>query len=80
LINERDLAEVLTSGKIAGAALDVLSVEPPPPDHPLINVPRCIITPHNAWLSFEARQRLMQVTLENVSCIIKGTPQNIVNK
>jgi len=79
LINEQDLAEALTSGKIAGAALDVLSVEPPPVDHPLINLPRCIITPHNAWLSFEARQRLMQVTLENVSCVIKGTPQNVVN-
>jgi glycerate dehydrogenase len=79
LINEQDLADALTSGKLAGAALDVLSVEPPPSDHPLINLPRCIITPHNAWLSFEARQRLMRVTLENVLCIIKGAPQNVVN-
>jgi glycerate dehydrogenase len=79
LINEKDLAEALTSGKIAGAALDVLSVEPPPVDHPLVNLPQCIITPHTAWLSFEARQRLMQVTFENVVSFINGNPQNVVN-
>jgi glycerate dehydrogenase len=79
LINEKDLAEALTSKKIAGAALDVLSVEPPPADHPLVNLPQCIITPHTAWLSFEARQRLMQVTYDNVACFINGNPQNVVN-
>jgi len=79
LINEQDLAEALSAGKLAGAALDVLSVEPPPKDHPLINLPNCIITPHNAWLSFEARKRLMHVTFENVAAILKGKPHNVVN-
>lgn len=79
LINEEDLADALKSRKFAGAALDVLSSEPPPSNHPLIGLPGCIITPHNAWLSFEARQRLMKVTFENVSAILKGTPRNVVN-
>ncbi|MBS1596956.1 MAG: D-2-hydroxyacid dehydrogenase [Bacteroidetes bacterium] len=79
LINEQDLAEALKSGQFAGAALDVLSVEPPPLNHPLIGLPECIITPHTAWISYEARQRLMQVTFENVVSIIKGTPRNVVN-
>jgi len=80
LINEQDLASALTKGKIAGAALDVLSVEPPSANHPLIDLPTCIITPHTAWLSFEARQRLMKVTYDNVVCAIRGNPQNVVNQ
>jgi glycerate dehydrogenase len=79
LINEPDLAEALQQKIIAGAALDVLSVEPPPADHPLIGLENCLITPHNAWISFEARNRLMETTLENVKAFLAGKPQNVVN-
>jgi glycerate dehydrogenase len=79
LINEQDLAEVLKANRIGGAALDVLSIEPPPANHPLIGLPNCIITPHNAWLSREARERILQVTVQNVVLALKSTPQNVVN-
>ena len=78
LVNEADLAVALTSGVIAGAAVDVLSTEPPSPDNPLLAAPRCIITPHNAWLSLAARRRAMHITAENVRAILQGTPQNVV--
>ncbi|MDR3711663.1 MAG: D-2-hydroxyacid dehydrogenase [Puia sp.] len=79
LINEADLAEALNHGILAGAALDVLSKEPPLESNPLLNALNCIITPHNAWSSFEARKRLMQTTFENVSAGLAGKPQNVVN-
>jgi glycerate dehydrogenase len=79
LINEEDLAWALSNSVIAGAAVDVLSVEPPPPTHPLLNIPNCIITPHNAWISFEARERIMKTTLENIELALAGKPQNIVS-
>jgi glycerate dehydrogenase len=79
LIHEQDLAVALKSREIAGAALDVLSSEPPQPDHPLIGLPNCIITPHNAWLSVEARERIMQATFNNVKLALEGKPQNVVN-
>ncbi|MBT1701431.1 D-2-hydroxyacid dehydrogenase [Fulvivirgaceae bacterium PWU4] len=79
LIHEPDLAEALKRGVLAGAALDVLSKEPPPPDHPLLGLSNCLITPHNAWLSFEARQRILQITLGNVKAALGGKPQNVVN-
>jgi glycerate dehydrogenase len=79
LINEMDLASALSSGKIAGAALDVLSKEPRQAGHPLIGLRNCIITPHNAWLSYEARKRIMDITFENIAQYLKGKPQNIVN-
>jgi glycerate dehydrogenase len=78
LINESDLATALRNGTIAGAGLDVLSTEPPR-DNPLIGSPRCIITPHNAWLSFESRSRMMAATLANVEKTLAGRPQNVVN-
>ena len=78
LINERDLAEALNSGRIAGAALDVLSVEPPPADHPLLSARNCIVTPHMAWSTTEARRRLMATVIENVSAFCAGTPKNVV--
>ena len=78
LIAEKDLSDALQQHKLAGAALDVLSTEPPPPGHPLIGLPNCIITPHNAWISFEARSILMQTTLENVKAALAGHPQNLV--
>jgi glycerate dehydrogenase len=78
LINERDLAEALNSGRIAGAALDVLSVEPPSADHPLLSARNCIVTPHMAWSTTEARRRLMATVIENVTAFCAGTPKNVV--
>lgn len=79
LINEKELAQVLYQKKIAGAALDVLGTEPPEKDNPLIGLTNCIITPHNAWMSAAARQRLMNVTIENIKALLNGKPQNRVN-
>lgn len=79
LIKENDLAAALNSGMIAGAALDVLSAEPPPPDHPLIKANNCIVTPHNAWMSREARQRVMDITEKNIEAFLRGQPVNRVN-
>ena len=79
LINEKDLSQVLQQKKIAGAALDVLSAEPPAKSNPLIGLSNCIVTPHNAWISKEARQRIMNITLDNIKAFIKGKPQNVVN-
>jgi len=78
LINENDLADVLKKKNIAGAGLDVLSTEPPPAGHPLVGLDNCIITPHNAWFSIEARQRIMSATLQNIASFVKGTPENVV--
>jgi glycerate dehydrogenase len=78
LINEQHLADALNSGRIAGAALDVLSTEPPPANNPLLTAKNCIITPHNAWISKEARQRVMNTSIENVSAFLKGAPVNKV--
>ena len=79
LIAEKDLSNALQKNKLAGAALDVLSIEPPLPGHPLIGLPNCIITPHNAWISFEARKRVMDITFENVKSVFAGKPNNVVN-
>ena len=79
LINEDDLAEALLSKKINGAALDVLSEEPPPAGHPFTNISNCVITPHHAWATKESRQRLMDIVVENVEAFIHGKPQNLVN-
>jgi glycerate dehydrogenase len=80
LINEQELADALNNGIIAGAGLDVLSKEPPTNGNPLLNAKNCIVTPHNAWISKEARIRIMQVTTANVEAFLKGAPQNVVNK
>jgi glycerate dehydrogenase len=79
LVVEADLADALERGVIAGAALDVLSSEPPGPDNPLLFAKNCVITPHTAWLSLAARRRAMQITADNVAGILAGTPQNVVN-
>ena len=80
LVNEADLAAALNAGRIAGAALDVLAIEPPPADNPLLSARNCIITPHIAWATRAARQRLMNVAVANVRAFLAGKPQNVVNK
>jgi glycerate dehydrogenase len=79
LINERDLANALNTNRIAGAGLDVLSVEPPHPDNPMLTAKNCIITPHIAWATHAARRRLMDVVVENVNSFLAGRTQNRVN-
>ena len=78
LIDEPALADALANGRIAGAALDVLSVEPPPPDHPLLRAPNCLVTPHIAWATRASRARLLDAAIENVRCFLAGTPKNVV--
>jgi glycerate dehydrogenase len=79
LINEADLADALNKGHIAGAALDVLSVEPPRADNPLLHARNCLLTPHIAWISYEARQRIMHVTAQNIEGFLNGRPIHVVN-
>ncbi|MGP0067536.1 MAG: D-2-hydroxyacid dehydrogenase [Isosphaeraceae bacterium] len=79
LIVEEDLAEALAAGRLAGAAVDVVSVEPIRPENPLLGQPRCLITPHIAWATEEARQRLMDATVANIARFLEGRPVNVVN-
>jgi glycerate dehydrogenase len=79
LVDEAALADALASGALAGAGLDVLAQEPPAPSHPLLREKRCLITPHLAWASVEARKRLLQCTVDNVRAFLGGQPQNVVN-
>lgn len=79
LIDEQALADALNAAKIAGAALDVLSVEPPPADNPLLSAKNCLVTPHIAWATRAARSRLMQIAVANVRAFLAGQLQNVVN-
>jgi glycerate dehydrogenase len=79
LLNEADVADALNTGLIAGAGLDVLAIEPPVPNNPLITAKNCIITPHIAWASFEARQRLMHLVADNIRAFLAGSPINTVS-
>lgn len=78
LIVEADLAQALNEGWIAGAGLDVLSVEPPTASNPLLTAKNCLITPHIAWASVEARSRLLNETILNVKAFIAGKPRNVI--
>jgi len=79
LVNEQDLADALRKEVIAGAGLDVVSREPMPDDNPLREAPNCLITPHVAWSSVEARTRLMRGVFENVKNFVDGRPANVKN-
>ena len=79
LIVEEDLAAALHSGKVAGAGLDVLAVEPARMDNPLLKEENCLVTPHIAWAPKESRQRLMDIAVENLKAFLAGAPQNVVN-
>jgi len=78
LVNEADLATALNSGQIAGAGLDVLSIEPPCNDNPLLTARNCLITPHIAWATRAARERLMNIAVENLRSFLDGRPANVV--
>ena len=79
LVVEADLAAALNSGKVACAALDVVSTEPIKADNVLLTAKNCIITPHISWATKEARERIMQTTADNVKSFIEGKPENVVN-
>jgi len=80
LVNENDLAEALNHEIIAGAALDVLSTEPPSANNPLLHAKNCLINPHVAWATFESRTRLMKTVVNNVKAFLEGKPENVVGK
>lgn len=79
LVNEQDVADALQSGQLAGYGADVLAVEPPPADNPLLHAPNAFITPHIAWATLEARTRLMDIATANVRAFLDGKPQNVVS-
>ena len=79
LVNEVDLAAALHSGRLGGAGLDVLSLEPPDPTNPLLHAPNCVITPHIAWATRSARERLIRAAAANAAAILAGAPQSVVN-
>ena len=79
LVNEKDLAEALNSGKVGGAALDVVSKEPISSENPLLGAKNCIITPHISWASKEARERIMNMAADNLANFLQGKPTNVVN-
>ena len=79
MVVEQDLADALNSGKVAAAALDVVSTEPIMADNPLLKAKNCIITPHMSWGAKESRQRIMDTTVENVKSFLAGKPVNVVN-
>jgi len=80
IIVDEDLADALNNDVIAGAGIDVLSAEPPSKENPLSAAKNCIITPHIAWATKEARARLLDTTVSNLSAFLRGKPVNVVNK
>lgn len=78
LVHEADLLFALVHGPLAGAALDVLGQEPPSPDHPLLHLPNCLVTPHMAWAARESRQRLLDEAVENLAAFKRGEKRNVL--
>ena len=79
LLDEQAVADALNSGKLCGAGLDVVTVEPILPDNPLLSAQNCLITPHISWAAVQCRQRIMDITAANIRRFLEGTPQNVVN-
>lgn len=79
LVNDHDLAQALNEGWIAGAGLDVLSIEPPAMENPLLQARNCIVTPHIAWATREARSRLLDQSVDNFRAFVSGHPKNVVS-
>ena len=79
LLDEQAVADALAAGKLAGAAVDVVTEEPMKTYNPLLACPNCIITPHIAWAPKESRQRLLDCCVENIRAFLRGKPQNVVN-
>ena len=79
LVNEHDVARALHSGQLAAYGADVMVQEPPQIDNPLLTAPNAFLTPHVAWATVEARQRLMQIAVANVKAFLEGSPVNVVN-
>lgn len=80
LVVEQDLAEALNGGRLAGAAVDVVTQEPIRLDNPLLTARNCLITPHIAWATRQARRRLLDATVANVAAFLAGRPTNVVNR
>jgi glycerate dehydrogenase len=78
LIVDQDLSDALNRNQIAGAALDVLSVEPPPADNPLLKAKNILVTPHISWATAEARARLMGIAVDNLKAYLAGKPVNVI--
>lgn len=79
LINEPDVAEALRNGRLGAYCCDVLSKEPPTPDNPILSAPNAYVTPHIAWATAEARQRIIRIIVDNIQAYLAGKPANVVN-
>ena len=79
MVDEQAVADALASGRLGAYGADVMCSEPPAADNPLLHAPNAYITPHIAWATKAARQRLLDICIENVKAFLAGTPQNVVN-